>query len=510
MFKNKRNGFFLSETIVIIAIVSVVLLGTFKLFSSVYSKYKEGENYNKISAINATSSLKQYYTSKGFDYAALLNGGYYVELTTMVAYDGPYYEKLKEQLYVDKVYLIDLTKVFNGTNINTFDVSLRKYLKTLKSSTNTAVLLTVINGSEYASISATPDIPILIGNATDEYSVLVPIGGTFTDPGYSNWIGSAPTTSWEPILDTSKAGKYYLTYNFGGYYVKRKVIVGEYTYNFDYTGAVQTFTVPTTGYYLLEVWGAQGGQASSTYIGGYGGYSRGVVSLTKDQQIYIYVGGQGGGGCVSSACAGGFNGGGNAGYTSTDTSNYQSGGGGATHISLTSGVLSAQTTGNILIVAGGGGGGYYHTNGADYSTKGANAGGFQGVNGAVCVYGVAAGGGATQSAGGTAGYRGSAGSFGAGGYGTNSGTTNGGAAGGGGGYYGGGAAGHSGAGGGSGYIGNSLLINSGNITKAMYCNNCTTSSTSTTLTYSTTNVSSAPTSLSAKMGNGYAKISFLG
>lgn len=30
-------------------------------------------------------------------------------------------------------------------------------------------------------------------------------------------------------------------------------------WNFDYTGAVQTFTAPRDGTYKLEVWGAQGG-----------------------------------------------------------------------------------------------------------------------------------------------------------------------------------------------------------------------------------------------------------
>lgn len=51
--------------------------------------------------------------------------------------------------------------------------------------------------------------------------------------------------------------------------------------NFGYTGGIQTFTVPNTGYYQLEVWGAQGGTAKS-YRGGYGGYSTGVVYLKKD------------------------------------------------------------------------------------------------------------------------------------------------------------------------------------------------------------------------------------
>lgn len=70
-------------------------------------------------------------------------------------------------------------------------------------------------------------------------------------------------------------------------------------YNFDYNGtngsdgSVQEFTAPVSGKYVLEVWGAQGGIASSTYIGGYGGYSTGIVSLTKGEKLYIVVGGKG-------------------------------------------------------------------------------------------------------------------------------------------------------------------------------------------------------------------------
>lgn len=533
MFKNKKNGFFLSETIVIIAIVSVVLLGTFKLFSSVYSKYKEGENYNKISAINATSTLKQYYNSKGFNYSTLLNGGYYLELTDLVAYESAYYDKLKEQLSVNKVYLVDLTKVFDGTNINVFDVSLRKYLKTLQNSGSTVVVLAVVNGSEYASISAIPALPSLIGNANDEYAVYVPLNGTFTDPGYTNWDGAPPTTSWEPAFDASKVGKYYLTYNFGGYFFKRKVIVGEYAYNFDYTGALQTFTVPTTGYYQLETWGAQGGEATfgiNRNRGGYGGYSKGVVYLTSGSSLYIYVGGAGQGGIASGATltsstsTTGYNGGGYIGFYPSNS--LHGGGGGATHIATVTGLLSTLSANQstILIVAGGGGGGGVHNSYLSYSGTGGSGGGYIGASGTpnnTTCYNYGNGG--TQSAVGnytqcaTDGHADGndvvpvAATFGKGAnyasYVINLAYAY---AGGGGGFYGGWSGNHGAGGGGSGYIANSLLLSRGNITKSMYCYNCTTSAIASTLTYSTTNVSSAPTSSFAKMGHGYAKISYLG
>lgn len=84
------------------------------------------------------------------------------------------------------------------------------------------------------------------------------------------------------------------------------------TSTFAYTGNYQTYTVPATGTYKLEVWGAQGGYRSSSTYGGKGGYSVGTVTLTKNTKIYIYVGGQGGTSSTlySGIRAGGYNGGG--------------------------------------------------------------------------------------------------------------------------------------------------------------------------------------------------------
>ena len=94
--------------------------------------------------------------------------------------------------------------------------------------------------------------------------------------------------------------------------------------NFNYTGAVQSVTLPK-GIYTLECWGAQGGNrsqdsASATVTGsGLGGYSIGTLTLTQLTTCYIYVGGQGG---MSSSTGnvkveGGFNGGGFASHEST-------------------------------------------------------------------------------------------------------------------------------------------------------------------------------------------------
>ena len=267
-------------------------------------------------------------------------------------------------------------------------------------------------------------------------------------------------------------------------------------FNFDYTGGEQTFTAQCGGYYKLETWGASGAQYDSSNASGKGAYSVGIVQLSSQQKLYLYVGG------VGTLSSGGYNGGG-----------YQagqySGGGGATHIASNSGLLSSlnttmntysSTTGTsdssvLLIVAGGGGS-------SSPKGSGGSGGGYTGVAG----YGYWGGPstnayGGSQLAGGYSSWDNTGyGSFGKGGVGN---------CGGGGGLYGGGAGDGYASGGGSGYIGSSSLTSTSETTKHMICYNCTSSTATQTTTNTTTNVSSTATSDYAKTGNGYARITYI-
>ena len=70
--------------------------------------------------------------------------------------------------------------------------------------------------------------------------------------------------------------------------------------------------------YKLEVWGGQGGSASGAdgsaqalIYGGYGGYSTGELIISKDEKLYINVGGAASSTCATSGdsnCSGGYNG----------------------------------------------------------------------------------------------------------------------------------------------------------------------------------------------------------
>ena len=266
-----------------------------------------------------------------------------------------------------------------------------------------------------------------------------------------------------------------------------------------------TYTVPYNGSYKLETWGAQG-SGYLDMIGGYGGYSVGIIQLASEQKLYVNVGGSTGN------STGGYNGGGNgasSGWGDGTVDKY-GGGGGATHIATKSGLLSTlgNYKDNILIVSGGGGGSFYHSE--TYKVVGGHAGGYIGNNGNIYKSSCATNEdnpatGGTQTTGGLGnnGDTSNKGTFGQGGTGTGLFT------GGGGGFYGGGGT-HNvgctaeGAAGGSGYIGNSLLTN-----KYMYCYNCTTSDATDTKTYTTTNTSSTPISNYAKSGNGAAKITLM-
>ena len=270
-------------------------------------------------------------------------------------------------------------------------------------------------------------------------------------------------------------------------------------YFFNYTGTEQKITIPKTGYYVLEVWGAQGGNASSSAIGGYGGYAIGKMRLSKNDELYINVGEQGSSSLIftNSFVAGGhfaYNGGG---QSSSNSDTKWAGGGGATHIAIKSGQLSSleNNKDDILIVSGGGGG---SGNYSSTQNNGGAGGGYKGMSGS----GRDVGTGATQNTPGTNSENGVASSTIASAFGQGGSA----GSGGGGGFYGGGS-GYgfgSSAGGGSGYIGNPLLFN-----KTMYCYNCTTSTDYDTKTQTTTCSEATPTKNCSKKGNGYAKISYL-
>ncbi len=96
---------------------------------------------------------------------------------------------------------------------------------------------------------------------------------------------------------------------------------------FNVNGGIQFWTVPQTGTYRIEVWGAQGGNGGAA--GGLGARMRGDFALQQGEKLKILVGQQG------------------------SNANYGGGGGGS--------YVFRETGNAALIVAGGGGGGGYNS-----------------------------------------------------------------------------------------------------------------------------------------------------
>lgn len=130
---------------------------------------------------------------------------------------------------------------------------------------------------------------------------------------------------------------------------------------FDYTGAVQTFVVPSGVHEItVDCVGASGGRGGANKVT-YGGRVTCVLSVIPGEELYLYVGGSG--------ATSGYNGGGAAGSSSSYTAYYR--GGGASDIRTISGDLNSR-----LIVAGGAG-----ASGATSGVAGGNGGGLVGADG---------------------------------------------------------------------------------------------------------------------------------
>ena len=253
----------------------------------------------------------------------------------------------------------------------------------------------------------------------------------------------------------------------------------------------ETYTVPASGKYKLEVWGAQGGNASyggRNSTGGYGGYSVGIVTLNKGDKLYINVGTQG----ISTYTlsgqtnAGGYNGGA---ASRQDGWGIGASSGGATSIATSSGLLSelSDDKSSILIVAGAGGSGGVEYSGARRTANGGHAGGYIGSSGNN-TGGIYVGSGGTQAE--SEGSVFGKGEDNGGWYGVP-----------GAGFYGGTFG--CGGGGGSSYIATKLTD------KAMYCYECLENNDPDTKTIATTCVNDEPTANCAKTGDGFATITYI-
>ena len=433
-----KKGFTLIELLAIIVILAVIAVITTPIILNIIENSKKGAAQD--SALGYKDAVHKYYASR-------------------LSLDSNFQ-------MVDGTYEIDSNGYLSdGTNGYEIQVSGK------------------VPSSGYVQIEKNKVINACIG--FDDYAVLLADGNiSDTLKGECTSVSEIVASGEEPL----EVGTEYL-----------------FPYVSDSDDKEQTLEIVKSGYYKLEVWGAQGGSAThGSYIktGGYGGYSEGIVYLSRGTKLYINVGGRGtsveG---YGNSVPGGYNGGG-LGYSEGANYRYSGSGGGATHIALKSGVLSTLSNdiNKILIVAGGGAGTWHTGSYSDWETRTVgHGGGFAGVDSTGRADNVD-----TLGAGGvqTTGYA----------FGQGKGDCPNGA---GGGFYGGTCSAYA-AGGGSGYIGNSRIVDG-----VMYCYNCNESGGDGIKTISTTGnnndsvscpngYSNSALSNCAKSEDGYAKVTYLG
>ncbi|MBL1006075.1 MAG: fimbrillin family protein [Escherichia coli] len=219
--------------------------------------------------------------------------------------------------------------------------------------------------SEYTDATAKQSV-----EASSEFNGNIPFLAQTTDKRYVQIVKPNVAATFKAVDETNKPRTAWGSLKSYSFNVdKNKVVAKDITSDadfyylarlFSFKGSTESFTVPVDGTYTLECWGAGENQ---------GGKSKGDYRTTKNQTLYICVGGKGTTGDRSKIGEGGYNGGGNGGTAVINDKGQPlkrgDGGSGATHICLEDGVLSkleaAYKQNLLLMVAGGQGGAQYPT-----------------------------------------------------------------------------------------------------------------------------------------------------
>lgn len=330
MKKNNKKGFVLAETIAVSVIIMTSLVIVYTQFATLNNSYKTSFQYNNVNNLYLVNNLRNFIKDDGLDkLIQLLDNNEYVDITSCPSY--LFDEYLYCRLLVDNSNM--KTILFTNEDISTlkeqidntnYSQTMKNYIKKINNSTeNSQRLIVEFEDETYATI-------LFVFNEEDDFAM-------------------APVS-------------------------------------FDYTGSEQSFTVPYSGYYKIEAWGAgEKGITQFSDLAGTGAYTSGIINLQEGTIIYIYIGG---------------NDGFNANLTKPSKYNYS---GGATDIRLVNGawndIISLRS--RIMVAAGAGA--------SSHGGVGASGGGIDGYagvpttnpefSGRDCT-----GKGGTQTTGGSAGY----------------------------------------------------------------------------------------------------------
>lgn len=216
--KKNNQGFMITEALIVSTIVLGVLVFMYAQFKSITNGFSQTFKYNTVENIYKTNEIKKFIETDATDnMISLLENSKknYIDIT-----------ECKIETYNNKVFCSTLYE---------------------KLGVKTLLLLT----EDISSID-----PMEIENLDN---------GTrkFLDYIKNNYTGN-----YHRIV---------VSYDDGTYATLRIDVLND-TYDFGYTGDVQTFTVAVDGYYQVELWGAQGE------------YTKGIIYLKKGTNLYVYVG----------------------------------------------------------------------------------------------------------------------------------------------------------------------------------------------------------------------------
>ena len=204
-----------------------------------------------------------------------------------------------------------------------------------------AVTRSTTKNGTYNEVAAGSFNGVTAGTHKEILEETIPAGGTYYYKIYTYLDGTQPNSS-QLENKTMKV-------TIGADIVS---IAGQY----DKPG-VYDFTVPVSGKYVIQLWGAEGGGRVGGYTGGKGAYVKGEIELNKGTQLYFFVGEYPE--YQSGSC-----------YTSNPNSSFNglnigscAGGGGATDVRLvkTENWYDSSSLASRIIVAGAGGGAAYGT-----------------------------------------------------------------------------------------------------------------------------------------------------
>ena len=148
-------------------------------------------------------------------------------------------------------------------------------------------------------------------------------------------------------MNTLKYRKYFLLISF--ILLLNYSISNATTVTFSYTGAQQSWTVPSgVTSITVDAYGAGGGDSSGN-SGGNGARVQTTLTVTPGDILYIYVGETGWDAAHGSTPSTSFNGGGKGGQSNIGTRSGGSGGG-------QTDIRTSTSTSDIIMVAAGGGG----------------------------------------------------------------------------------------------------------------------------------------------------------